>query len=409
VFAAVYALSLPIPYGGLVLCSGTNNQPVTFVETGLPTGTTWSVDVNGTTRSSAGTNITFSLASGPTFPFTVPGVIGYSPSPSGGSIGLSGVPATEDISFRPSPAATPTRDVSPASRGPVCSVCTYPAGTPVPGSNCYQTPKNMPGVVPPTLGVGPLHLGALPFGSLALQPESAYFYNTYTGLLRGADYSLFISFAAVAVAAVIGLVFGLAAGLLGRMVDRVVSTLADVFRSVPLFLFPVLIIPVVSILWPINVRPWYGIEYLVLAFVLPFWPSFALAVRRQVRAVKELHYVEYSRAVGATRGRIVVRHILPTCALPLAREAFSVVAFVPQFLAVYAFLGLTIWPTPYFPEWGTIAAFGISDFVNQFVSACEQGPCVLPWWLLLFPFATLALFTLGTLFIAEGLTRIPDA
>lgn len=71
---------------------------VTFSESGLPSGTSWSVTLNGTAHSSTSANITLSLANG-SYAFTVGNVSGYNSSPSSGNLTVSGSALTKTITF----------------------------------------------------------------------------------------------------------------------------------------------------------------------------------------------------------------------------------------------------------------------------------------------------------------------
>ena len=73
---------------------------VTFTETGLPSGTGWSVTVNGDAQSSHTTSLAFSETNG-TYPYTVGAVAGYRATPASGSAIVSGSPITIGISFSP--------------------------------------------------------------------------------------------------------------------------------------------------------------------------------------------------------------------------------------------------------------------------------------------------------------------
>lgn len=73
---------------------------VEFPENGLPPGTSWSVSLNGTLRSSSGTTIDFSLPNG-SYPFTVTAVSGYAAFPSSGTESVSGTPVSRNISWTP--------------------------------------------------------------------------------------------------------------------------------------------------------------------------------------------------------------------------------------------------------------------------------------------------------------------
>jgi peptide/nickel transport system permease protein len=414
VAVAAYATTTNIPWNGLVLCSGTNNQPVTFAETGLPAGTTWSVSIGGTTITTPHDNMTFSLASGPDFTFFVGNITGYTSTPETGKIGISGVPVTQNVVFRAAPGAGGSGAPAAApetSVANVCSICTYPVGTPVPGPNCYQTPKNTPGVIAPTVTLKPLAVGALPMGSLALQPDSAYFYNIYNGLLRGTDYSLLISFSIVLVGAMAGLFIGAISGFFGGVVDEVLMRLVDIFLSIPPILFVIIVMAVVTT----DYQTIFGLGdlgtrvfLLITAFMVVWWPFYARIVRGQVLVVREQKYVEAARASGAGKGRIVLRHIVPNSMYPVFIQMSLDVGAIPILIGVLVFLGFTIWPTPYFPEWGTIAAFGTSDVVQQFLAACETGICVIPWWQLFFPGLALFLFAISVNFFSDGLRDALD-
>lgn len=79
------------------------SKTINFVETGLATGTNWSVDLAGTVGSSTGTTISFSVASG-TYPFTVTPVPGYTAVPPSGNVTLMCAQSvTVDITFTPVP------------------------------------------------------------------------------------------------------------------------------------------------------------------------------------------------------------------------------------------------------------------------------------------------------------------
>jgi YVTN family beta-propeller protein len=84
----------PVPHPG---------HSVTFTETGLPSGTTWSVTFNGTLSHSATASIVFGNMSNGTYPFTVTVVPGYVAAPSSGNVPVSGANVSETITFAQSP------------------------------------------------------------------------------------------------------------------------------------------------------------------------------------------------------------------------------------------------------------------------------------------------------------------
>ena len=78
---------------------------VTFTESGLPTGTGWSVTLAGVSKTSTTTTITFREPNG-TYPFSVGPVSGYTSTPSAGSLSVSGAPVSEALTFSPSSSST---------------------------------------------------------------------------------------------------------------------------------------------------------------------------------------------------------------------------------------------------------------------------------------------------------------
>ena len=75
---------------------------ITFKESGLPSGTSWSVNLNGTTLSSTTNTIIFSMPNG-TYSYTVSSVSGYTLSPSSGSINIHGSNTPKSITFTHNP------------------------------------------------------------------------------------------------------------------------------------------------------------------------------------------------------------------------------------------------------------------------------------------------------------------
>lgn len=95
------------PASGSVTVNGANvtqaikfavGYTVTFTESGLPSGTSWSVTLNGTTLPSTTTSVVFSEFNG-TYHYTVGAVTGYTPSPASGNVTVSGAPQSVPIVF----------------------------------------------------------------------------------------------------------------------------------------------------------------------------------------------------------------------------------------------------------------------------------------------------------------------
>jgi len=290
-------------------------------------------------------------------------------------------------------------------------ICTYPQGSASPGPNCYQTPTLFPSVIAPTLNLATLQGGPLPLGAITQGGSSGYFYNLYNGLLRGTDWSLTISVSIVGVGAMLGLLIGAIAGFYGGVVDEALMRLVDIFLSIPQLLFVLIVVAAVSLtvhqIPPLNTYT-TKIFLLIVAFIIVWWPFYSRIVRGQVLVVREQKYVEAARASGATGGRIVRRHIIPNSLFPVFIQMSLDVGTIPLLTGALVFLGFNIFPSVYFPEWGSISALGVVQ-LEQFLSTCEAaGGCVVPWWQIAFPGIILFLFAISVNFLSDGLRDALD-
>ena len=297
------------------------------------------------------------------------------------------------------------------SLGSTPIVCTYPQGSSPPGPNCYQTPKLYESVIGPTVDLSTLQGGPLPLGALTQGASEPYFYNLYTGLLRGTDWSLMISVSIVGAGAFLGLLIGAIAGFYGGLVDEALMRLVDIFLSIPQLLFVLITVAAVTLtvhqIPPLS-APDTKIFLLVVAFIIVWWPFYSRIVRGQVLVVREMKYVEAARASGASGGRIVRRHIIPNSLFPVFIQMSLDVGTIPLLTGALVFLGFNIFPTLYFPEWGSISALGVVQ-LPQFLVTCELASgCVIPWWQIAFPGILLFLFAISVNFLSDGLRDALD-
>jgi peptide/nickel transport system permease protein len=163
-----------------------------------------------------------------------------------------------------------------------------------------------------------------------------------TRIVFGSRISLAVGIAATLCSLAIGVFFGLVAGYFGGSVDTVLSQVFDVFLAFPSLL---LAIGISAVMAP-------GLSSAMLAIVLVGWAGFARLVRGMTMSLKEQTYVEASRAIGATTGRVLFRHILPN-ALPLLLVAASLrVGGFILLESALSFLGLGVQPPA--PTWGSM-------------------------------------------------------
>src|SRR6266851_3794313 len=194
-------------------------------------------------------------------------------------------------------------------------------------------------------------------------------------LLFGARVSLSVGFLAAAINLTAGVGLGLSAALYGGRVDDVISWLINTVRSIP-GLFLVLIVASMFRVGP---------EGLAVIIGLTSWMSGARLVRGQALQIRELEYIGAARCVGATNGRILLKHLLPNV-LPIAIVLLGIdVGDAILRESALSYLGLGIQPPD--ASWG--------NMLNNAQSFFTRAP-----WLVYAPGAVIAatvwcLFTLG--------------
>ena len=147
----------------------------------------------------------------------------------------------------------------------------------------------------------------------------------------------------VLLSAVFGVLIGGAAGFIGGRFDTFLTVIViDSFLAFPGFL---LAIALVAFLGP-------GIDRLILALVVMGWVGFARLARGQVLKVKTLDFVEAARALGASRLRIFLLHVLPNIIQPVLVQVSVGMAVAILAEASLSFLGLGIAPPT--PSWGAM-------------------------------------------------------
>jgi len=286
-------------------------------------------------------------------------------------------------------------------------ICTYQPGEVPPAPNCYMTPTGMPSVVGPTVSLHPLGLGPLPFGSLTLDPGGVLLFNTFDGLVKGAQWSVTISVAVVGIGAFAGLVLGVVSGYYGGVIDEVIMRTTDVFLSIPGLLLVVIVLATFA---PSITNLWDRVWLVIVAFDVTWWPFYARIVRGQVLVVREQRYVEAAKASGAGGGRLLRKHIIPNCMYPVLVQFSLDVGTVPLIISSIVFIGFPVFPTTNFPEWGTLTAFSVQgSTLTAFILNCQTTvSCTFPWWQFFFPGFTLFLFAISVNFLSDGLRDALD-
>jgi peptide/nickel transport system permease protein len=161
-------------------------------------------------------------------------------------------------------------------------------------------------------------------------------------LLHGARATLFSAVAVLALAVLTGVTVGAIAGFCGRWVDGLLMRLTDLVLAFPALLLAVAVAGTLG----------QSLVHVVVALAAVAWAGFARTVRGLVLACREQEYVMAATALGASRRRIVVRHILPNVIGPVLVLASLELGTIILSIAGLNFLGLGVQPPT--AEWGAM-------------------------------------------------------
>ncbi len=180
---------------------------------------------------------------------------------------------------------------------------------------------------------------------------------------------------------VVGILVGTLAGYMGGRVDEALMRITEIFLAFPPL---ILALAIVAALGPSLVNA-------MLAISIVWWPWYARLVRGQVLAVKQNQYVESARAIGVGDARIMLRHVLPNCLMPVIIQASMDMGSALVTTAGLSFIGLGAQaPTP---EWGAMVGTGRRYLLTA-------------WWMSTFPGLAIFVTILGLNLLGDTLQEI---
>ena len=192
-------------------------------------------------------------------------------------------------------------------------------------------------------------------------------------VLTGARVSLLVGLIASALVLLIGSIYGSVAGYFGGKVDLIMMRIVDIIYSIPDIL--IIILLQVTLKSPLQAlfdsspifdglnRVGVGLISIFITFSLLYWVSMARIVRSQVMTLKEQEFVTAAKAMGASNGRIIRKHLLPNCIGTLIVTATLQIPSAIFTEAFLSFLGLGV-AAP-MASLGSLASDAISS-INSF-------------------------------------------
>ena len=199
-------------------------------------------------------------------------------------------------------------------------------------------------------------------------------------IVHGARTSMTVVAAVVAISSLIGIVVGALAGYGGGLIDDLLMRLTDMLQAVPRFFLAVMVVGFFGA----------GLDNLILLLGLTSWPLLARVVRAETLSLREWQFVEAARAAGATDGRILFRHIVPSV-VPAAVVVISLTgARIILIEAGLSFLGLG---DPNLISWGFL--------INN-----AQRFLTVAWWMSVFPGLAIVWAVLGLSLLSDALNDV---
>jgi peptide/nickel transport system permease protein len=150
-------------------------------------------------------------------------------------------------------------------------------------------------------------------------------------LLHGARLAGVVGLLVVAFTATVGTLIGALAGFSGGRVDAALSSLADLLQAFPGLVLNVAILALVD-------AP--GVRHVVLALCIPGWVLYARIARAEALRLRQAEFVQAAVALGATRARVLVRHVIPNLLGPIVVQATTAFGGVVLAESTLSFLGL---------------------------------------------------------------------
>jgi peptide/nickel transport system permease protein len=198
-------------------------------------------------------------------------------------------------------------------------------------------------------------------------------------LIFGARVSLLVGLMGTLVAGTIGTAMGILSGYVGGWVDQIIMRVTDAWLALPAIVFAIFL---AAMLGP-------SMWNIIVILGLVYWTRYARVVRGEVLTLRERDFVKLAEIAGASKLRVIKKHILPNVMNTATVLASLTVGVVIIAEASLSFLGVGV-PPPQ-PAWGLMLS--------------EARPTLMAgqWWLTVFPGACILLIVLATQLFGDWL------
>lgn len=231
-------------------------------------------------------------------------------------------------------------------------------------------------------------------------------YDIYYGCIWGTRMAFYTCILTTLLAMGIGLGIGSVAGYFEGVVDEILMRITDAFFAIPGICYILLLLSAMPLTFEIPLGLFSisitlsRMERIILALAIIGWPPYARIIRSEIKKVKQQDYIEAAKAIGCSRLRVLVKHILPNSISPMLTFAFLNIGGVVLAASTVSFLGFG--PGLGYAEWGSIISHA-RDFL-AFTTEATMGFALLA----IIPAAFLSTFVLGWSLLGDAIVYVMD-
>ena len=171
-------------------------------------------------------------------------------------------------------------------------------------------------------------------------------------IIYGSRVSLVIASLSVGMAILLGVTAGVIAGFFGGWMDTILMRISDLIFAIPTLMTALGVVGLLG----------RSMAAVVIALAVSYSPLFARVCRSAVVSIRELGFVEASRAIGASRTRILRKDIIPNILPLIMVQATTSLSWAILAEASLGFLGMSVEPPT--PSWGTMLTTGREYFYS---------------------------------------------